>query len=648
MKPEPGPGSISSLVVGGTARGSVGDSHLVRGEGRDSVAGGGGADGLLWLEASTLETQTPESSTLPKRPLCPADNAPISSEILIRPEVSTNFAEARPDLAEIYNRVKRAGVPNYRGARVKLNNALNIDKWREWAHIYDDPSLADMLEYGFPSGYAGLKIPATNLTNHASSLRNPEQVKGYLGKECRLQAMAGPFPVPPFESWHRNNPVMTRPKRNSSELRVILDLSFPSDESVNSSIPRDNLDNAPFKLRLPCPLDLAERIRDKGRGCLLYKVDLSRAYRQLRGDPLDWPLLGVAWQQDHYVDLAIPFGLRHGASACQRTSEAAAAVSADIYDTDTLTYVDDTGGAALELEAFEHYRGLLATLDMLGLQTAPEKCQPPATQMLWIGVWYDTIRMLMSIDRDRVQEALKACGDFLSATRITLHAMQRLMGKVFHATKCTVAARAFLGRMLDLLREATGKQIVDITAEARADVAWLLAFLVHFNGLTLIKPAEPQFEASVDSCLGGGGGWCEGLGFYSVEYPEYIQQCKFSIASLECYNLLVAVRLWVKEWRGCKVRLFCDNWATVCATGSNRAQDPLIRSTLRELWWLSATWDVDIVVTHLPGEKMVIADLLSRAHLSESHRAKFESFRETSPESQRHIPSLLISPPLPL
>ena len=135
---------------------------------------------------------------------------------------------------------------------------------------------------------------------------------------------------------------------------------------MNSGIPREALDGSSFKLRLPSPLVLANMIMKRGPGCRLYKIDLSRAYQQLRGDPLDWPMMGVSWENEFYVDLAVPFGLRHGASACQRVSEAAASVAAHDYGADTVPYVDDTAGEALENEAQAHYDGLLSTCDKMG------------------------------------------------------------------------------------------------------------------------------------------------------------------------------------------------------------------------------------------------------------------------------------------
>ena len=376
----------------------------------------------------------------------------------------------------------------------------------------------------------------------------------------------------------------------------------------------------------------------------MYKVDLSRAYRQLRSDPLDWPLLEVIWEEDYYVDVAIRFGLRHGASTCQRVSEAAGHVAAHEYGAKTVSYVDDTAGAALPAKAMGHYNGLLSTLDVLGMQTAPAKCEPPSTPMTWVGVTYDSILMQMSIDQDRIDEALIECRAFMGLTKVTYHAIQKFMGKLYHGTKCTVSARAFTARLLGLLRVAARMQVVVVTAEAKADVSWCLSFLNAFNGITLMKVESFRYEAEVDSCLQRGEGICPGLGY--LTYPEHMQELGLSISSLDCFNVLVAVRLWVREWSGHGVQLWCDNWATVCSINSSRAEDPLIRSSLRELWWLCAIWDVHLQVRHRPGVQMTVPDLLSRVSRSEKDHAKFRSFERGTGEASRQISSCMLMPPL--
>ena len=96
---------------------------------------------------------------------------------------------------------------------------------------------------------------------------------------------------------------------DTSQARVILDLSFPADMSVNAAVPRGALEGCDFKMHLPNQNVLANRIAELGPGCLLYKGDLSRAYRQLRSDLFDWALLGVQWDTQSYTNMAIPFGL---------------------------------------------------------------------------------------------------------------------------------------------------------------------------------------------------------------------------------------------------------------------------------------------------------------------------------------------------
>ena len=113
-----------------------------------------------------------------------------------------------------------------------------------------------------------------------------------------------------------------------------------------------------------------------------------------------------------------------------------------------------------------------------------------------------------------------------------------------------------------------------------------MAFLPAFNGVSLIKPETAELVAQVDACLQGAGGICASCGFYKFTFPEGIVDCHFTISSLECFNILVALRLWALDWQGRHVLLYSDNWSAVCAANSGAATDPLIRAVVRELWWI--------------------------------------------------------------
>ena len=56
--------------------------------------------------------------------------------------------------------------------------------------------------------------------------------------------------------------------------------------------------------------DVAHLVVKLGRGSLLAKVDIESAYRLIPVHPSDWLLLAVQWEDNLYVDLMLPFGLR--------------------------------------------------------------------------------------------------------------------------------------------------------------------------------------------------------------------------------------------------------------------------------------------------------------------------------------------------
>ena len=84
-----------------------------------------------------------------------------------------------------------------------------------------------------------------------------------------------------------------------------MDLSFPPGCSVNDSIPQDTYLGEYYKLRLPGIDQLVELILEKGRHCLVFKKDLSRAYHQFLIDPKDYHLLGFHYQGKFYLTLVV-------------------------------------------------------------------------------------------------------------------------------------------------------------------------------------------------------------------------------------------------------------------------------------------------------------------------------------------------------
>ena len=70
-----------------------------------------------------------------------------------------------------------------------------------------------------------------------------------------------------------------------------MDLSWPKGASVNSEVEKNRYLGANFLLKYPTVDDIVARLNELGPGALLYKVDMSRAFRHLRIDHGDVDLL---------------------------------------------------------------------------------------------------------------------------------------------------------------------------------------------------------------------------------------------------------------------------------------------------------------------------------------------------------------------
>lgn len=87
-------------------------------------------------------------------------------------------------------------------------------------------------------------------------------------------------------------------------LRKIHHLSFPKDNSVNSHISTDSayLQYVAFERVL-------QMVLTAGRGCTIFRRDMSDAFRVVPIAPSQYWLLGFHWEGIHYVEKVLPFGL---------------------------------------------------------------------------------------------------------------------------------------------------------------------------------------------------------------------------------------------------------------------------------------------------------------------------------------------------
>ena len=115
------------------------------------------------------------------------------------------------------------------------------------------------------------------------------------------------------------------------------DLSSPDGHSVNDGIRKD-----PFTVQYMKVDDTIDRIMSLGRGTLLAKFDVESAYRIIPIHLNDRYLLGMQWQANYFVDMALFFGFRSAPYISSSVSDLVEWVLKKQYDVSFLLhYLDD-------------------------------------------------------------------------------------------------------------------------------------------------------------------------------------------------------------------------------------------------------------------------------------------------------------------
>ncbi|KAK2548904.1 hypothetical protein P5673_030846 [Acropora cervicornis] len=188
-----------------------------------------------------------------------------------------------------------------------------------------------------------------------------------------------------------------------------------------------------------------------GQVCLLYKLDLQRAYRQIPIDTKDYHLLGFRFNNLLYFDTRCPFGLKTSAVICQRTTKV------DVHCFTQLgflvdIYLDDFYGADSPARASTAFTSLRQLLQELGLQTSPDKDSPPSTKLVCLGINVNSEEMSLSVPTFRVQELLQELSLWSQRSHYTKKQLQSLLGKLSFVTACVKPGRIFMARSLQGLQ----------------------------------------------------------------------------------------------------------------------------------------------------------------------------------------------------
>ena len=497
---------------------------------------------------------------------------------------------------------------------------------------HPDKSFSQYLLSGFTDGFRVGFQPAlvpqlhSASSNMRSALQNPQVVNAYLAREAQLGRIAGPFPSPPVSPLHISRFGVIPKRGRPGKWRLIVDLSFPAGHSINDGINKED-----FTLSYARVDDAVDFIIGEGRGTLLAKIDIRDAYRLIPIHPEDRPLLGMSWNNNFYVDLALPFGLRSAPFIFNQFAEGWHWILQHNHDIRFLIhYLDDflTAGAPDSHECQRHLDTIKGVASNLGIPLAAEKVEGPSTCLSFLGIELDTLSLTARLPNDKLialRELLLLWSDKRVCRRSDL---ESLLGHLHHAAKVVYPGRPFLRRLTDLLRGPRRPfHFIRLSREVRVDLRWWSTFLSDWNGVSFFtfpgwtQMSDLQVATDASGSIGYGA-FLNGDWFAGHWLPS---QVSASIAYKELFPIVLAAHIWGSRWQGLRIQFLCDNRGVADAISKRFCHDSALGTLLRSLFLAAARHSFWVSAAHLPGRSNGIADSLSRF--------QFQRFRRLAPQA---------------
>ena len=125
---------------------------------------------------------------------------------------------------------------------------------------------------------------------------------------------------------------------------------------------KNHFDGHEFTLRFPTIHDIVKAILKNDP--VVNKIDIARAFRNLKVDLFDALKFGIHWDGLYFLDQSVTFGWMHGSAAFQMVSDAITFIMQK-HGAKIFAYIDDYVGIADACDTISHFSDLHSLLILL-------------------------------------------------------------------------------------------------------------------------------------------------------------------------------------------------------------------------------------------------------------------------------------------
>ena len=422
---------------------------------------------------------------------------------------------------------------------------INVGALQELLISYDPAEAQKIIsgfKQGFDIGYRGL-ITDVETKNLTSALRQPHVMQALIQNEVDKGRFLGPFQEKPFANM-RINPIGFVPKKTPNSYRLISDLSQPKTNSVNDSIP-------PSASRVSYPsiqdaIDCILSLVNDGHTPMLSKLDVKSAFRLMPLTSSQFPLMGVQFSGNYYIDAFLPMGASSSCRIYQEFSNAFTHIL--LHDgkiPHVISYLDDhliiSKCSETALNHLHTFQNLAAKIN---LPLAHDKTAGPASTLEFLGIELDTRKLEARLPPDKITKAKTLIHKVLKAGKIHKKKLESLHGYLNFCASIIPSGRTFIRSLAKFVHSKS--PWVSISSQIREDLLIWLEFLNDFNGRAMFLSSATDSPQVLNLGSDSSGSWGCGAIFegeyFSLEWPSSIP--RNNLALLEFYPIVLATHVW--------------------------------------------------------------------------------------------------------
>ncbi len=470
-----------------------------------------------------------------------------------------------------------------------------------------------MLELFRPGG--GLSIVGPDVTVPPSRVANYSSVHEcyeFMNAQVQEEIDAGFVVEVPFMP-RKLNALGAVPK-GPGKWRRITDLSKPEGSQLNAFT-----DPKRFQF---ASVDNAVYIIRQYRYVKLSKFDIKNAFRHVPVIPSHWDLQGFEWNGKFYIDLRMCFGLSIAPYVFWRISNYIAKVATQHYNVRyVVPYMDDfliisVGDTEEEASAnaerdFQAFRRCLTDL---GFDINEAKVVPPAFVVTFLGIVIDTVARQLSVPVDKLNDILVLLHSFVGKQWAIKRDVEKLVGRLNFAAKVIRGGRTFMRRLINTVNLVESHNApVRLNACFQADIQWWINFASSWNGHAVMLDHVPITSIRLQTDASG-------IACAAVFDDQFIVRLhcattsSWHINETELLSVYLAALKWRHQWRNKRVIVASDNTTVVASINKGTSKSAMIMRMLRDLFWISASFNFHLTAKFIEGRLNTVADAASRCN----------------------------------